>query len=382
MRTETKSALKLRRTNFLPVLTVFLILYTSSFSFGQSPSFNFQNTVLSDALEQVSKTLNIKVAFDSEAMFGYHVSGTYTGQTPEVILTGLLKNTGYRAEVKFGNYLIIPIRTDIPIQSHSFGRILGLVTDQSSGEQLPHASIYLPEQNLFLTTSVNGTFAFRIATTKSLRLNIQYLGYQSVDTTFSINDTSAVLTFRMKQKNMELGIVQIQKARVKMIDQSKEAGQSTVNMIGFVNLPNLGENDVFRTIQLLPGIGYSENSSGLNIRGGTADQNLVLFDGFTLYNLDHFFGTFSSINPNVVKDIQIYKGGFDSRYGERTSGIIDITGKTGNKYSPKIIAGLNLVSGNLTAELPITRKLTLVVAGRRSYADIYSSFMEIGRAHV
>ena len=137
----------------------------------------------------------------------------------------------------------------------------------------------------------------------------------------------------------------------------------------------MGESDIFRTLQLLPGIGYSENSAGLNIRGGTADQNLVLFDGFTLYNLDHFFGTFSSINPNVVKDIQIYKGGYDSRFGERLSGIIDITGKTGNKYNPKIYGGVNLVSGNLTLELPLSKKLTLVAAGRRSYADIYSSYL-------
>ena len=127
-----------------------------------------------------------------------------------------------------------------------------------------------------------------------------------------------------------------------MIDQNKETSHSTINPVGFVNLPNMGETDIFRTIQMLPGIGYTEGSSGLNIRGVTPDQNLVLFDGFTLYNLDHFFGTFSSINPNVVKDIQIYKGGFDSRYGERLSGIIDITRQnretnTVRKYTVELI---------------------------------------------
>ncbi|HEX7585348.1 MAG TPA: TonB-dependent receptor, partial [Prolixibacteraceae bacterium] len=319
--------------------------------------------------------MNFTVAFDSKAMSEFRVSGTFTGQNPEDIINQLIKNTGYKVEVKFGNYLIIPEFETKQTAVPAYRRVSGLIVDQVSGEHLPNAIVSLPFQKLYLTSSVNGTFTLRIPTAQSLRMNIQYLGYQSVDSTFSTTDSSAVLTLRMKPKSMELATIHIKKTRLKMIDQNKEAGQSTVNMVGFVNLPNMGENDIFRTIQLLPGIGYNENSSGLNIRGGTADQNLVLFDGFTLYNLDHFFGTFSSINPNIVKDIQIYKGGFDSRYGERLSGIIDITGKTGNKYDPKINAGLNLVSGNLSAELPISEKLTLVVAGRRSYADIYSSFL-------
>lgn len=374
---ETKSALQQRRTSFWLVVFLFLGLcftFTSTRSSGQSHTFSFSTTRLSDALQQVAEKMNFNVAFDSKAMAGISVSGTFEGQTPDEILAGLLLNTGYTAEKKFGNYLIIPV-PELDRISRYFSHVSGLVSDLISGEHLPHAVIYLPGQNLVLGTSVNGTFAFRIPSVDSLQIHIQYLGYQSVDSTVAITDSTTVVTFRMKQKNMELAPVQIRSARLKMIDQSRDAGHSAVNPVGFVNLPNMGENDIFRTIQLLPGIGYAENSSGLNIRGGTADQNLVLFDGFTLYNLDHFFGTFSSINPNVVKDIQIFKGGFDSRYGERLSGIIDITGKTGNKYIPKINGGLNLVSGNLTAELPISDKLSLVVAGRRSYADIYSSYL-------
>ena len=360
---------------FISLFLILFLLLSPSTGFAQSPAFNFSNTTLSDALKQVSKILNIQVAFDSNAMSSHQVSGTFQGQTPEEILAELLKNTDYVAEKRFGNYLIIPVSPEKITPSPTLCRISGLVTDLKSGEQLPYASVYLPDQNSIRTTSLNGTFVFRIPAVQSLRIAVQYLGYQPIDSTFAITDTTAVLTFRIKQKNMELAPVVIRKSTLKMIDQNKETSHSTINPVGFVNLPNMGETDIFRTIQMLPGIGYTEGSSGLNIRGGTPDQNLVLFDGFTLYNLDHFFGTFSSINPNVVKDIQIYKGGFDSRYGERLSGIIDITGKTGNKYSPKIYGGMNLISGNLTAEIPFSEKLTLVVGGRRSYADIYSSYL-------
>ena len=377
-KTDTKLKSDQRRNKFLQLVSLFLILFFilhSATGFSQTPVFNFDNTKLSDALIQVSKTMNIQVSFDSEAMARHQVSGIFKGQNPEEILAELIKNTGYNVEKKFGNYLIIPVSSDKSTDPPVFCRISGLVTDLESGEQLPYASVYLPEQNSVRTTSLNGTFVFRIPAVQSLRINVQYLGYQPIDSTFAITDTTAVLTFRMKQKSMELAPVVIRKTTLKMIDQNKETSHSTINPVGFVNLPNMGETDIFRTIQMLPGVGYAEGSSGLNIRGGTPDQNLVLFDGFTLYNLDHFFGTFSSINPNVVKDIQIYKGGFDSRYGERLSGVIDITGKTGNKYSPKINGGINLISGNLTAEIPFSEKLTLVVGGRRSYADIYSSYL-------
>ena len=377
-KTETKSGSNQRRNKFLQLTSLFLILFLILCPlavFSQSPIFNFNNVRLSEALVQVSKILNIKVAFDAKEMARHQVSGTFKGKTPDEILVELLKNTGYIAEMKFGNYLIIPALPRQASPTSVFCRISGLVTDHVSGEQLPYASVYLHNQNLVHATSLNGTFAFRIPAVQSLRVNIQYLGYQPIDSTFAITDTTVVLTFRMKQKSMELAPVMVRKATLKMIDQNRETSHSTINPVGFVNIPNMGETDIFRTIQMLPGIGYAEGSSGLNIRGGTPDQNLVLFDGFTLYNLDHFFGIFSSINPNVVKDIQIYKGGFDSRYGERLSGIVDITGKTGNKYRPKIYAGLNLISGNLTAEIPFSEKLTLVVGGRRSYADIYSSYL-------
>lgn len=373
-----KSVLNQRSKLVLPlcILLFTLFLFQPSILQGQSSRFKFSQTNLSEALLQVSKTLNFKVSFDADAMSKHAVSGNFSAKNPEQILTELLKNTGYRAEKRFGNYLIIQASPQplIPETPH-FYRISGLVLDRVSGEQLPYASVALPNQNLMLATSLNGTFNLRIPAALSVRIVVQYLGYQPVDSLINLKDSIAVLTFKMRQKNMELEPIQVRKAKMQMIAQNKEVSHSTINPVGFVNLPNMGETDIFRTIQMLPGIGYAEGSSGLNIRGGTPDQNLVLFDGFTLYNLDHFFGTFSSINPNVVKDIQIYKGGFDSRYGERLSGIIDITGKTGNKYSPKINGGVNLISGNLTAEIPFSEKLTLVAGGRRSYADIYSSYL-------
>jgi len=354
-------------------LTVFFI-FSTFFSYSQNQAFEFKNTPLSEAVKQVATSANISVSFDASALGEKIATGKFSGKSAEDVLSQLLKNSGYRLQFKFGNYLIIPEGQE-KAQVVAFASVSGILADKQTGEQLPYATIFLPEKNAFVGTSVNGTFSFRIPESDNLHLKVQYLGYRTIDTIVPVAGSSVHLFFRMKQKNMELAPIQVKKERLKMIEQGSEAGYATVNPVGFVNLPNMGESDAFRTVQLMPGIGYTEGSSGLSIRGGTADQNLILFDGFTLYNLDHFFGTFSSVNPSVVKDIQIYKGGFDSRYGERISGIVDITGKSGNKFKPKLNIGVNLISGNIEAELPISKKLTWVVAARRSYADIYSSFL-------
>lgn len=376
LKTGVISRLKPKVTRSIPIG---FLLFLQIFAFpalGQNRNYSFSNTSLAEALKKISNDLQLKIAFDAKAMAEHQVTGTFSAEPVDQLLAEILKGSGHIAQFKYGNYLIIPEdELKSAGQKRVFSHISGTLIDRASGEHLPNASILLPDKNIFQNSSANGTFAFKIPEEKTVRLLIKYLGYQPIDSLLSLSDTASVFIFKMKQKNLELNPVLIRSPRVNMIEQNNDAGHSTVNPAGYSNLPNMGEMDIFRTIQLLPGIGFSENSSGLNIRGGTSDQNLVLFDGFTLYNLDHFFGTFSSVNPNVVKDIQILKGGFDSRYGERVSGLIDITGKTGNIYKTKIYGGLNLVSGNLTAEIPFSKKLTLVAAGRRSYADIYSSFL-------
>ena len=139
-------------------------------------------------------------------------------------------------------------------------------------------------------------------------------------------------------------------------------------------MPRLGEEDIFRSLQLLPGISsINDASSGLYIRGGTPQQNLILFDGMTIYHLDHLFGFFSAFNSNAVKDIRIFKGGFPAKYGGRTSGVIEMTGKTGDIEKIRGGIGLNLLSGQAYMTVPLNGKGSILVSARRSYANLISS---------
>jgi ferric enterobactin receptor len=181
--------------------------------------------------------------------------------------------------------------------------------------------------------------------------------------------------FRMEQESQMLEQVNIDAPRMPMLEPGRDAGQFSLRPANFVNLPSYGETDLFSALELFPGISYSRNSSELSIRGGTGDQNLVLFDGFTLYNLDHYFGAFSALNPNVVQDMQVFKGGFDSRYGERISGIIDTRGKSGDSLTASLYGGINLLSASITAEVPLSRKFSMLMSGRKGYSSFFSNFL-------
>jgi hypothetical protein len=146
------------------------------------------------------------------------------------------------------------------------------------------------------------------------------------------------------------------------------------------DLPALGEKDLFRTFQLMPGISAAnESSAGMYVRGGTPDQNLVLYDGFTVYHQEHLLGVFSAFNTNAVKDVQLHKGGFDAKHGGRLSSVIEIVGKTGNDKQFNVGGDVGFLGANAFLELPFKKELgTLFIAGRRSFQSfMYDNFTSV-----
>ncbi|MEL6824349.1 MAG: TonB-dependent receptor plug domain-containing protein, partial [Calditrichota bacterium] len=135
----------------------------------------------------------------------------------------------------------------------------------------------------------------------------------------------------------------------------------------------LGEVDVLKTIQLLPGVSQvAEGSAGFNVRGGSADQNLVLLDEAPVYNASHLFGFFSVFNNDATKDVKLYKGGIPAQYGGRISSVLDVRQKEGNSKEFSASSGIGLISSRLLLEGPIQRdKGSFMLAGRRSYADVF-----------
>jgi ferric enterobactin receptor len=334
----------------------------------------FRHSNLAQALLIVSQQYHIKVAFDSGKLSSSDINRTVTGNTIEEFLSDLLLNSGYEFRYRYERYLIVPLITSGNKSGLKGGEITGSVLDRETGECLPYASVFCYDENIVVTASENGSFSVRDIISNPVHLKVSYIGYTPIDTVVKWSDPEQELDLRLIRREHLLDTIVVKGEKMEMICLRNDVDFATTINPGRLNdLPVLAETDIFRMLQLLPGVTYTENSTGMSIRGGSGDQNLVLFDGQTLYNLSHYYGVVSALNPNVIKDLQLYKGGYDSRYGERVSGIVDIIGKSGNQTRPSIYGDVNLLSANITAELPVSKKITLLGAFRRSYSDIYST---------
>lgn len=253
--------------------------------------------------------------------------------------------------------------------------ISGVVKDKESGETLPFANVFVKDTNIGTTTNADGFFTLFNVPSETSIIQVQYLGYKVESLALTSETVKDKITILLISDSNQLDEVIVSNdSGQQIVKMNKSVSQISLSPKKLASIPNLGEKDVFRAIQLLPGIsGTNESSSGLYVRGGTPDQNLVLLDGFTVYHVDHFYGFFSAFNSGAVKDIQLFKGGFPAEYGGRISSVMDLTGKTGNSNKLSLSAGLSLVSANATVEIPIGKKANLLIAGRRSYTDILKS---------
>ena len=260
--------------------------------------------------------------------------------------------------------------------------ISGTVRDADSGESLPYASVWIEEAEVGAATNLDGHFVLIDVPADSITLRVSYIGYD--DLLFGVPANaggSAGASVRELEILLSVAVGQFDEVTVTAESYSimKNAGtvsQVTVSPRDLQVLPSFGDVDIFRSLQLLPGIsGTNEAASGLYVRGGTPDQNLVVFDGMTMYHVDHFFGFFSAFNADAIKDVQVYKGGYPAQFGGRTSSVVELTGKSGNANQAHVGLGVNLLNMSGVAEVPIGSKGSFLISARRSYTDVLESFV-------
>jgi ferric enterobactin receptor len=247
--------------------------------------------------------------------------------------------------------------------------LTGTIRDRTSGEALPGASIIVKGTTIGTSSNTDGYFTLLKVPTDTSTLQVQYLGYEKTDVFLSPETSKKNYLVEIRQQSQALQTVTVVGHRDEVVFVRK-AEVSTVKLTPkkLEALPNLGERDIMRSLQLMPGISASnESSSGLYVRGGTPDQNLVLYDGFTVYHVDHLYGFYSAFNSNALKDVQLYKGGFESKFGGRISSVTEITSKEGNQKNFNIGGDLSLLSMNLYTEIPVGKKFSSIIAFRRSY---------------
>ena len=254
----------------------------------------------------------------------------------------------------------------------------GKINDINSGESLPYAKVSIKDTNRVTTANQDGSFTILNIPVGSI-LVINKMGYESKEIKVTSDTKRLIINlYKLEKDSLIEDVVVVGSVNSNMMQQSG-ISQFSLSPDLTRSLPNLGEQDIFRSMQLLPGVsGSNESSSGLVVRGGTIDQNLVLFDDFTVYHVDHVFGFFSAFNNNAIKDVQFYKGGFGAKYGGRMSSVVDITGKDGNTEQFGIGASVSLLSTNVLVEQPFADGAgSFILTGRKSYqSDLYNDILE------
>lgn len=248
----------------------------------------------------------------------------------------------------------------------------GIITEKASSETLIGVNIILPE--LSKGTVTNGYGFYSISLPKGIyKVEISYLGYQTIVKKIDLSKNQT-LNFSLEDASQQIDEVVVKSNSSIISLKRPEMSVHKVNISTIKEMPVvLGEVDIIKSIQLLPGVtSAGEGASGFNVRGGAEDQNLILLDEATLYSSSHFFGFFSIFNADAIKDIKLYKGGIPAKYGGRASSVLDIHQKDGNKNEFHGTGGLGLISSRLMLEGPIEKgKSSFLVAGRTSYVNLF-----------
>ena len=266
--------------------------------------------------------------------------------------------------------LVLSILLAFPLFAQQFS-ISGRVKDASNGETLLGATILIEggggavtnEYGFYSVTLDAGTYT----------ITYKYLGYDDVAKKIILDDNKTV-NIELGEKANVIGAAVVSAKAIERRVENKKISVVKLETSRIKEIPVIfGEVDILKTITLLPGIqSAGEGNSGFNVRGGSQDQNLILLDEATVYNASHLLGFFSVFNGDAVKGLEVYKGGIPAKYGGRLSSIVDIKMRDGNAKKFAAVGGIGTISSRLTLEGPIVKdKSSFMIAGRRSYADIF-----------
>ncbi|MCF0075297.1 TonB-dependent receptor [Dyadobacter sp. CY261] len=256
----------------------------------------------------------------------------------------------------------------------------GTLKDQSSGETLIGATVFVRETKSGASTNAYGFYSLTLAA-GTYQVEYTYMGFEKVE--------KQIVLDKDVQANIDLPTVSNNLEEVRIVDDRDALGTKSVEMSvnkldirTIKKLPALlGEVDIVKSLQFLPGVSQvGEGSSGFNVRGGSVGQNLVLLDEAPMFNSSHMLGFFSVFNPDAVKDVKLYKGAIPSQYGGRLSSVLDVRLKEGNMKKYEVEGGLGLIFSRVAVQGPLKKDQgSFIFAARRSYADVLAGpFLDSG----
>ncbi len=249
--------------------------------------------------------------------------------------------------------------------------ISGYVKDSKNGEALIGVTVFKKNSQVGTVTNPYGFYSLTLPAGNDT-LMFSFIGYKTIFKSIDLT-ANQTINIELSDEGTETAEVVITAEKEDANIKSMEMSVAKLDIKQIQKMPALlGEVDIIKSIQLLPGVTtVGEGASGFNVRGGNIDQNLVLMDEAPVYNSSHLFGFFSIFNPDAVKDVKLIKGGIPAQYGGRASSVLDIRMKEGNSKKMEVNGGIGTIFSRLSIEAPILKdKASFIIAGRRSYIDV------------
>nr|NQU91487.1 TonB-dependent receptor plug domain-containing protein [Bacteroidota bacterium] len=346
---------------------ILLVFFVQFFAFGQGIRVDADNKPLNSVLVEIRDTYDIGFSFDDQLLSGYKVTLSKTFPNAEEAIKEIIGSFPLAYEKSGDVFIIFAIRQ--PKKKEPVYHLSGQVLDATSSEPLPYSHVII--NGIARATDLKGSFAHISKSDSVFSIRVSQLGYYILDTIVQVGSDKM---FYLAPSVIGLNEVVITgKAIEKSTQIGTQAGMEKLNHKVANYLPGYGDNSVFNLLRLQPGILASgEQTNDLIIWGSYAGHSKVMFDGFTIYGLKNFNDNISAFNPLMAKDIEVYKGGYDARFGERVGGIVNITGKNGGKPKPSFEFCVNNMTMNGMVELPVSKKSTLLVSFRQTYYDLYN----------
>lgn len=366
------------------ILSVLLCLFGMPLVAQQSLyiSYDFNNKKLSEAFQELEAKYDLTFAYDDDLIEQYTIAQASAKKRQlDKALKQILEPHNLGFEILNNQFVLIKQVYLPEKQSYQekesvvLPEICGYIKDSLNEQALSYANVWLKGSNQGIHTNDAGFFRFAHAFEKEDTLQISYLGYNTQELAVAdlLNKDCRQIVLSIQQIEFEQILIKERAIALLRSENNGTGIQFETDKMGM--LPGWGDNDVLRMAQLIPGVhSTDESASELHIRGGTPDQNLILWEGIPIYHAGHLFGMFSAVNPSVADEVKIYRGGFGARYGDRVSGLIEINAPSEIPDSAEFGAGLNLINAHAYAKLPFMQgKSSLLVAVRRSYTDLIQS---------
>ena len=355
-------------------LSIVIFLFILSSICNLYSQTNQDTVLLKQLLVKIEEIHQVKFSYSDEVIHEKKVDKVSLELPLEELLKVLAQQTNLLFKQTTNRYILI-----LEKNTTSNKYVCGFVADKYSKLRIEGASVYIKEKSIGTITDKEGYFELKGAKKNDV-LSITYSGYKTIR---EVVDSLSIpcKTYEIEEHSSKLDEVLITSYLVNGITKNKD-GSIAIKPQQREILPGLTEPDVLQSIQLLPGVlSPNETSSGLHIRGGTPDQNLVLFDGIRVYNPAHFFGMISAFNPYIIEEVNVLSEGVGAQYGNHVSGVIDI--RTKSKVADKTSAsvGSNLTHADAFLEMPLGKKASILISGRRSLSDIFetSTFQSLAK---